>query len=300
MHTDAYYFPLNLRLPHLKKGNQHGKQGSLYIAAHTANLSPLARSYLANLGIEKPDADTEIAAMLWTHSLAIGYSPTYLSENADGIRQNWPRIPLPDSKQVIEKSAKLGQEIAVLLDTESHVKGVTSGAIRTELKPVGIITKTHGGSINPDAGELDLTAGWGHLGKGKITMPGAGKVIERQYAPDELMAIREGATRLGLSLEQALDHLGKNTYDIYLNNNAFWKNIPVKVWDYTVGGYQVIKKWLSYRERDILGRGLTLDEAREVTNMARRISAILLLEPKLDENYRIIKQSSYPWPISDQ
>jgi hypothetical protein len=31
-------------------------------------------------------------------------------------------------------------------------------------------------------------------------------------------------------------------------------------------------------------------------NMARRIAAILLLEPALDENYRAIKSSTYAWP----
>ena len=49
--------------------------------------------------------------------------------------------------------------------------------------------------------------------------------------------------------------------------------------------HQVIKKWLSYRERELLGRALTTDEAREVMNIARRIAAILLLEPALDANY---------------
>ncbi len=41
-----------------------------------------------------------------------------------------------------------------------------------------------------------------------------------------------------------------------------------RVWDYTIGGYQVIKKWLSYREHKLLGRPLTTDEAREVINIA--------------------------------
>jgi hypothetical protein len=36
--------------------------------------------------------------------------------------------------------------------------------------------------------------------------------------------------------------------DVYLNDVAYWKGIPARVWDYTIGGYQVIKKWLSYRD----------------------------------------------------
>jgi Type ISP C-terminal specificity domain len=83
--------------------------------------------------------------------------------------------------------------------------------------------------------------------------------------------------------------------NVYLNDTAYWRNIPANVWDYTIGGYQVIKKWLSYREHGLLGRALTADEAREVTHMARRIAAIVLLYPALDTNYLAIKQATLPW-----
>lgn len=56
-----------------------------------------------------------------------------------------------------------------------------------------------------------------------------------------------------------------------------------------------MKKWLSYRERDLLGRSLTTEEAREVMNMARRIAAIMLLDPELDTNYLAIKAATYAW-----
>ena len=69
--------------------------------------------------------------------------------------------------------------------------------------------------------------------------------------------------------------------------------MPERVWQFYIGGYQVIKKWLSYREIELLGRPLTLDEITEVTNMIRRISAIILLENDLNENYREIKMDFY-------
>ena len=68
-----------------------------------------------------------------------------------------------------------------------------------------------------------------------------------------------------------------------------------EVWDYTIGGYQVIKKWLSYREKGLLGRSLTSDEVHEVMNMARRITAIVFMEPALDQNYKKVKASTYKW-----
>ena len=67
------------------------------------------------------------------------------------------------------------------------------------------------------------------------------------------------------------------------------------MWDYTIGGYQVIKKWLSYREKPLLGRSLTPDEVRYVTEMARRLAALIALQPALDANYREVIQATYPW-----
>lgn len=76
--------------------------------------------------------------------------------------------------------------------------------------------------------------------------------------------------------------------NIYLNDAACWRNVPVPVWEYTIGGYQVIKKWLSYREKPLLGRSLTVAEVRTVTETARRIAALIALKPQLDENYRAV------------
>ena len=233
--------------------------------------------------------------MIWVHALVIGYSPLYLKENLQGIRQDWPRVPLPNTKQALEASAELGHQVAALLDTENQVAGVTSGTIRAELKAIAVVSRVGGGTLNPDAGDLALTTGWGHGGKGGITMPGKGRLNERAYTPTELEAIAAGAEALGLSTEQALAHLGETTFDIYLNEFACWRNVPSRVWVYTIGGYQVIKKWLSYRERALLGRALTTDEAREVMNIARRVAAILLLEPALDANYETVKQACYAW-----
>jgi hypothetical protein len=74
---------------------------------------------------------------------------------------------------------------------------------------------------------------------------------------------------------------------------AYWRNIPARVWNYTIGGYQVIKKWLSYRKKPLLGRSLKPEEVREVRDMARRIASILLLEPELNGNYEAVKQATY-------
>ncbi len=151
---------------------------------------------------------------------------------------------------------------------------------------MAVIAHAEGKQLSAE--DLQVTAGWGHGGKGGITMPGKGKAVLR----DEMGV--ERAARPSTDFAGGPPAL-RQTYDIYLNNIAYWRNVPQRVWEYTIGGYQVMKKWLSYRELEMLGRALTIDEAREVMNMARRIAAILLLETALDENYAHVKAASYEW-----
>lgn len=82
---------------------------------------------------------------------------------------------------------------------------------------------------------------------------------------------------------------------MWLNDRAYWRNIPKPVWEYTLGGGQVIKKWLSYREKPLHGRTLRVDESRCVSEMDRRIAAILPLGPALDASFEAVKANAFDW-----
>ena len=109
-----------------------------------------------------------------------------------------------------------------------------------------------------------MTAGWGHFGTGDAVMPGQGRIVERAYTPDEKAAMGDN-----------IPTLGETTFDIYLNDRAFWRNVPAAVWTYKLGGYQVLKKWLSYRERNVLDRPLKPEEVQHFTDTARRVAGVL-------------------------
>ena len=159
--VEAKHIPIRLNPTLLTEGNI------------SANLSPMARSYLTQLGVVNLDSNVNAAGLIWMHSLAIGYSPAYLSENADGIRQDWPRVPLPAIKEALEVSDGLGRQVAGLLDTEHPVPGVTAGNIRPELQIVAPISREEGGEL--EGNELAVTAGWGHSGQNNVVMPGKGE-----------------------------------------------------------------------------------------------------------------------------
>jgi hypothetical protein len=151
-----------------------------------ANLSPRARAWLAALDLRDPDTDRDVAALPWYHALAIGYAPAWLAENADGIRQDWPRVPLPDSAELLRASAALGARVAALLDPDTQVPSVTTGTIQPAVAAIAVPTKRGGGAMT-EADRM-LTAGWGHAGKGGAVMPGRGRLAALRLMAPELDA----------------------------------------------------------------------------------------------------------------
>ena len=273
---------------------QLSTQGQTIPSGLRGNLSAGVRAYLGSLGYPNPDADG-VYDLVWFHALAICYAPTYLRENVEAVRQGWPRVPLPANRESLESSAALGRELSSLVDPTADVVGVTTGLPRRGFGSLGIAKRTDGSPLDASRGDFDLTAGWG--GGGSIVMPGSGKVTHRDHTPverDELVSIESGGI-------DPLALIGEETNDIWLNDNAFWSNVPDRVWEYTVGGWRVVKKFLAYRDRDVLGRPMTQGEIVEVTRIVRRISATLLLHPRLDANYVRCKGQAYSWrPASTQ
>lgn len=214
--------------------------------------------------------------------LAIGFSPLYLEENGDAIRANWPRVPLPHSEEALRDSARLGYKVAQLLDVDTRLTGVDNPPVRERLQRVAAVTKIGGGGLNAEAGDLAVNVGWGIVQKRAI-MPGAGHAEERERTEEE---------SAGLSDEQR-ELLGEQLVDVYLNENAYYRAVPAAAWDYKIGGFQVLRKWLSYREQRVLGRDITVGEARGFTSIVRRLTELVLLGPRLDENYVGVTESPH-------
>ena len=232
------------------------------------NLSEAAQGYLRRVGASVED--------LFHHVLATLHDPFYRKANAGALRMEWPRILLPgwpdgraeDAGAVIAESVARGRELARLLDTDASVPGVTGAPLRPEMAAVAVPATERGSQMTGE--DFAVTAGWGHFGAGEAVMPGSGHVAERAYTEEERAALGDAASVLG-----------DTAFDVYLNGRAFWRCVPAKVWNYKLGGYQVLKKWLSYREQDVLGRPLKPEEVRHFTDTARRIAGVLILTQEM-------------------
>ena len=222
--------------------------------------------------LERPGLGVED---LFHHVLAVLHDPAYREANAGAVRMEWLRTSLPgwpdgDTPGVVDElaaSAARGRELTRLLNTETPVSGVTTGALRPEIS--GIAVPATVDSSNMADGDFEITAGWGHHGVGDAVMPGQGQVEKRSYTAEEQAALGD-----------AMATLGDTTFDIYLNGRAYWRNVPTNVWTSKLGGYEVLEKWLSYRESKVLGRKLKLEEVQHFTGTARRIGAILQVAKK--------------------
>ena len=69
---------------------------------------------------------------------------------------------------------------------------------------------------------------------------------------------------------------------VSINKTQFFKPAPQAVWDFQIGGYQVLNKYLKSRK----GRALSLDEINHVTAIADSLAFTIEQMAKIDKAYQ--------------
>ena len=243
-----------------------------------ANLSAIAKTWLSAIGVSDANSHAQAASDLWLHTLAILYAPRYLVDNGSAASFDWPRIPLPNEVRLLERSSALGERIAQLLDTSSSYQ------ISKQLQPIGLLCGK----------DLEVTAGWGNRNSQGV-LPKAGRKAYRAWQQSEQKALQQLFKSHNIPAHKGFKLLG-DAVDVYLNDTTFWQGVPDAVWNYWIGNYQVVKKWLSYRDSQVLGRTLKIEEVREVSDMVKRILELILISDELDKNYIAVTKSCFILP----
>jgi len=70
---------------------------------------------------------------------------------------------------------------------------------------------------------------------------------------------------------------------IYLNEDLCIRGVSQVVWNYTIGGYQVIDKWLKYRANYKCSR----NELEHLVNICKILNETIAIQNKLDELYEL-------------
>ncbi|MGH6795063.1 MAG: type ISP restriction/modification enzyme, partial [Methylocella sp.] len=77
-------------------------------------------------------------------------------------------------------------------------------------------------------------------------------------------------------------HYSAEEQAIWINKTQFFKPVPQAVWDFHIGGYQVLDKYLKSRK----GRELSLDEINHVSAIADSLAFTIAQMARIDEAYR--------------
>lgn len=192
--------------------------------------------------------------------LALGHSPQYQADHAENLAQDWAHLPIPRDRELFENLAETGELLTILLDPTAHAREVVRGVLGPRAAALAVLARNAGGTVR----ETDLCI--------SVSYFGGARGDWRERSPDPA--------------EPTDRFWGETTGNLYLNTDIFFRNVPVAVWRYELGGYPVLKKWLGYRAASRRGgHPLSLAEKDHFREIVQRVAAILSLSERLDQLY---------------
>ncbi|MCD6198215.1 MAG: N-6 DNA methylase [Deltaproteobacteria bacterium] len=69
---------------------------------------------------------------------------------------------------------------------------------------------------------------------------------------------------------------------VYINKHQYFEGIQENIWQYRIGGYQVLSKWLKDRK----GKVLSLDDVKHYCKITTAIQSTISIQKNIDEIYR--------------
>jgi len=78
---------------------------------------------------------------------------------------------------------------------------------------------------------------------------------------------------------------------LYINKIQYSAPVPVEIWEYQIGGYQVCEKWL--RERK--GRQLNHEDIRTYCRIVTALQKTIEIQGKIDEIYSAVETDTISW-----
>lgn len=217
---------------------------------------------------ERREADAHaFVGKLFRIAFAILHAPAYQAEHKSALSADWAHLPIPKDDRLFARLVDKGEQVTRLLDANRDARDVVEAVLGHErAAQLGPLKRDDGGNLRP--ADLNITVTYWGGGKGRWK--------SRPFAIEEapLDAWGEGVW-------------GDQTGDLYINDDAFFADVPEAVWTYQLGGYPVLKKWLGYRQADRRDdKPLTDDERKWFRQIVQRIAALLALGAELDALYQ--------------
>jgi len=251
-------------------------------AKQAANLSPSFTTALqsalnltpADYRPEDPTAPLH-AEKIFHYLYAVLHSPAYRKRYAAFLRTDFPRIPIPGSHELFDALSKLGSELVQwhLLEHQNAINisaAHASAAGATGLK-----------GLNPCWFGADFSLQ---------------KVAEKSRELADVKAATSSArtgTGTGTGAAPTGTELTDSVGRVFINATSGFANVHMSVWQHTIGGYQVLHKWLDDRRK--AGRSLSTDD---ITHWLRVYAALQATQALMRQVDTVIEAHG-GWPGAD-
>ncbi|MEX1261813.1 MAG: type ISP restriction/modification enzyme, partial [Balneolaceae bacterium] len=205
--------------------NKNGQKNLDGTPERKPNLEPkIVKKIADGLGLaftpEKEETKGTFAPIdLLDYIYAVLHSPTYRETYKEFLKIDFPRVPYPDDVETFWKLVELGGDLRQIHLMEHPV--------------VNKFITTY-----PKAGSNKIT--------NRLTKNDPGFVPDEKKDSDSVIADPDPQS------PDADQVIGK----VWINDEQYFGNVPLKAWEFYIGGYQPAEKWLKDR-RD---RTLTMEE----------------------------------------
>jgi hypothetical protein len=220
------------------------------------------REHFGLTGLRRDPAARAFVGQLFRVGFAMLHAPAYQSEHKSALSADWAHLPIPKGRELFMRLVDRGEQVVRLLDANRDASEIIDAVLGHERSAaLGPLRRADGGHVRPTDLKVSVSYWGGSRGGWK----------PRAYTAGEL----------------PLEAWGERTGDLYINDEAFFGNVPEMVWAYQLGGYPVLKKWLGYRQADRRNEHpLTDEERRWFRQIIQRIAALLALGGELDTLYQ--------------
>lgn len=97
-----------------------------------------------------------------------------------------------------------------------------------------------------------------------------------------------------ISKDEILRCAQNDKLDVHINPTQYFEGIPLEVWKYQIGGYQVCEKWLKDRK----GRTLSVEETRHYCKIVTALKKTIEIQTKIDSTYLDIENEIIDFSVT--
>jgi hypothetical protein len=257
-HVSQQTFPLylsagestGLEFPVGKHPRQNRRVANFNLGVVAGLEKPLSLSFVAD---GKGDLKKTFGPEdVFNYIYAVFHSPTYRTRYAEFLKSDFPRVPLTSDLKQFRVLCGLGAELVALHLLESPKLGKPTA--RYPVTGPNIVEKGFPKYLAPGEPE-----------------PGTGKPLKEGRVYVSRSAAVPAATVAAMSPSPT----GGQRPPLQAQ---YFEGVPLEVWNFHIGGYQVCEKWL----KDRRGRTLTYDDLEHYRKVVTALSETIRLMAEID------------------